>query len=241
MTKAHLLYVEDDQSLSFVTKDHLELNGFQVTHCADGHQASRVIEAGLDDFDCCLLDVMLPGMDGFSLTEMIRQRDQDLPVLFLTAKSLKEDRISGLKLGADDYIVKPFSIEELILKIEVFLRRNRIRPAHEALGLSFDPGLISEYTFDPTNLHLMHQPSGDTRRLTRRESDLLQYLSKNRNKVIERKTILQKIWGKDDYFLGRSLDVFISRLRKYLSADKQIEIENIHGVGFFFRVKEVVQ
>lgn len=236
MTKAHLLYVEDDQSLSFVTKDHLELNGFQVTHCADGHQASKVIEAGLDDYDCCLLDVMLPGLDGFSLAEMIRKKDHDLPILFLTAKSLKEDRIHGLKIGADDYIIKPFSIEELILKIEVFLRRNRIRPAHEAIGLNFDPGQIGDYTFDPSNLHLSHGSNDSTRRLTRRESDLLQYLSRNRNKVIERKDILQKIWGKDDYFLGRSLDVFISRLRKYLSEDERLQIENVHGVGFFFKV-----
>lgn len=236
MTKAHLLYVEDDESLSFVTKDHLELNGFTITHCTDGIQASRVIAAGLDDYDCCLLDVMLPGTDGFSLAEEIRRKDRDLPVLFLTAKSLKEDRIHGLRLGADDYIVKPYSIEELILKIEVFLRRNRVRPAGEGPTTDFDPGVIGQYHFDAENLHLRHQPSEETRRLTRRESDLLQYLSRHRNKVIERKDILSKIWGKDDYFLGRSLDVFISRLRKYLRADARIEIENVHGVGFFFRV-----
>lgn len=236
MTKANILYVEDDQSLSFVTRDHLELNGFKVTHCSDGHQAIRVIEGGLDDFDCCLLDVMLPGVDGFQLAEAIRRKDHDLPVLFLTAKSLKEDRIHGLKLGADDYIVKPFSIEELILKIEVFLRRNRIRPAYETEKLGFDPGQIGSYRFEPANLQLLHQPSGESRRLTRRESDLLQYLSQHRNRVVERSTILQKIWGKDDYFLGRSLDVFISRLRKYLAADEQLGIENVHGVGFFFRV-----
>lgn len=237
MTKANILYVEDDQSLSFVTKDHLEINGFSIVHCANGHQAKKVIDDGLDDFDCCLLDVMLPGIDGFQLAELIRKKDRDLPVLFLTAKSLKEDRIHGLKLGADDYIVKPFSIEELILKIEVFLRRNRIRPAHEMEAIGFDIGKIGTFTFEASNLHLCHQPSGAVRRLTRRESDLLRYLSEHRNKVIERGTILKKIWGKDDYFLGRSLDVFISRLRKYLSADPSLEIENVHGVGFFFKVE----
>lgn len=234
MTKATLLYVEDDESLSFVTRDHLELSGFKVVHCSNGHQAKVAIEDGTDAYDCALLDVMLPGMDGFQLAELIRRRDRDLPILFLTAKSLKEDRIQGLKLGADDYITKPFSIEELILKIEVFLRRNRVRP----LDITFDPGQIGQYHFDPSNLALVFGPSQENRRLTRRESDLLDYLSRHRNQVLERAAILRTIWGKDDYFLGRSLDVFISRLRKYLSEDPCIEIENVHGVGFCFKVAE---
>ena len=135
--KAHIFYVEDDESLSFVTRDHLELQGFKVTHCADGDEALEVIQEGEMDFDLCLLDVMLPGIDGFELARHIRERDREVPILFLTARSLKEDRIHGLKLGGDDYITKPFSIEELILKIEVFLRRSRISaPDHAESSFS---------------------------------------------------------------------------------------------------------
>lgn len=234
MTKATLLYVEDDESLSFVTRDHLELSGYHVIYCKDGHQARLAIEAGTDKYDCALLDVMLPGIDGFELAGMIRRKNKDLPIIFLTARSLKEDRLHGLRLGADDYITKPFSIEELVLKIEVFLRRSQVRPVEsDAL---VDHSVIGEFSFDPENLSLIHEPTQGKRRLTRRESDLLRYLAARRNQVLERSAILKEIWGKDDYFLGRSLDVFISRLRKYLQADATIEIENIHGVGFCFKV-----
>lgn len=235
MTKATLLYVEDDESLSFVTRDHLELSGYNVIYCKDGHQARIAIEAGTDKYDCALLDVMLPGIDGFELAELIRKQSQDLPIIFLTARSLKEDRLHGLRLGADDYITKPFSIEELVLKIEVFLRRSQVRPIET--DELVDYATIGAYRFDPENLALVHGPTEGTRRLTRRESDLLRYLAARRNHVLERGAILKEIWGKDDYFLGRSLDVFISRLRKYLQADPTIEIENIHGVGFCFKVK----
>lgn len=232
MTKARLLYVEDDESLGFVTRDNLELSGFEVLHLADGQEAARRITDGELDFDLCLLDVMLPGTDGFTLARLIRSRNRDIPILFLTAKSLKEDRLQGLRLGADDYITKPFSIEELILKIEVFLRRNRIRPASP----SFDPDRIGAYRFDAGQLLLTYVPTGDTRRLTQREAELLQLLSSNREKVLERGEILERIWGENDYFLGRSLDVFVSRLRKYLREDTDIKIENIHGVGFTLTV-----
>ncbi len=227
MSKAHLLYVEDDESLSFVTRDNLELCDFAVTHCPDGPAAIACIEAHNFDYDLCLLDVMLPGVDGFELARRIREKNQDIPILFLTAKSLKEDRLHGLRLGADDYITKPFSIEELILKIEVFLRRNKVRPASPA----FDPRRLGDYLFDLDKLQLRYREE-EARRLTRREAELLQYLSTRRDQVIERGDILEKIWGENDYFLGRSLDVFISRLRKYLKADERIRIENIHGVGF---------
>lgn len=227
MTKAHLLYVEDDESLSFVTRDNLELNGFIVDHCSDGTTALEVIRGKEFPYDLCLLDVMLPGTDGFELARTIRETNLDVPILFLTARSMKEDRLQGLRLGADDYITKPFSIEELILKIEVFLRRNRVRPASPA----FDPRQLGDYTFDFDKLQLTYQGEAP-RRLTRREAELLQYLNHRRDKVIERGDILEKIWGENDYFLGRSLDVFISRLRKYLKEDPKIKIENIHGVGF---------
>ena len=232
-SRAHLLYVEDDESLSFVTRDNLEFSDFKVTHCATGTAALEKINADTFDYDLCLLDVMLPGTDGFELAERIRAKSQDIPILFLTAKSLKDDRLRGLRLGADDYITKPFSIEELILKIEVFLRRNRVRPASPA----YDPKQIGDYHFELDKLNLAYK-SEDPRRLTRREAELLQYLSLRRDQVAERADILEKIWGENDYFLGRSLDVFISRLRKYLKQDERVAIENIHGVGFTLTVRE---
>ena len=220
--KAHLLYVEDDQSLSFVTRDNLELEGYRITWCPDGRQALQALKT--QQFDLCLLDVMLPEVDGFTLAEEIRKYDHEVPIIFLTAKSLKEDRIHGLRIGGDDYITKPFSIEELILKIDVFLRRSQARPAARS---HFQVG---DFEFDYYNLRLTLGPQ--SRQLTQREGDLLKLLIEHRNHLLKRSEILQRIWGQDDYFVGRSLDVFISRLRKYLKADKAIRIENVHGVGF---------
>ncbi|MEM8583664.1 MAG: response regulator transcription factor [Bacteroidota bacterium] len=233
-TSAHLLYVEDDESLSFVTRDQLEHYGFTVTHCPDGHSAEDAISNQLARFDCCLLDIMLPGVDGFELAQQIRAKDEHIPILFLTAKSMKEDRLKGLRTGGDDYITKPFSVEELILRIEVFLKRNRIRPATPA----FDPQLLGQYQLKLEEQMLHHLPSEEGRRLTQREAELLHLLSQNRNQILERGIILERLWGKNDYFLGRSLDVFISRLRKYLQKDERLNIENIHGVGFSFQVPE---
>jgi DNA-binding response OmpR family regulator len=221
--KAHILYVEDDESLSFVTRDNLELQGYRITYCSDGKKAMDILTQ--QQFDLCVLDVMLPEVDGFTVAREIRKYDTQVPILFLTARSLKEDRIHGLRLGADDYITKPFSIEELILKIEIFLRRSRItqpeQPSHFRIGT---------YEFDYSNLKLIK--GEEERRLTQKEADLLKYFIDNRNQVVKRSAILQHIWGEDDYFMGRSLDVFISRLRKYLQRDEQLKIENIHGVGF---------
>ncbi|MEM8526960.1 MAG: response regulator transcription factor [Bacteroidota bacterium] len=228
--KAHLLYVEDDETLSFVTKDNLELEGYQVTHCADGRTALATLKK--QDFDLCILDVMLPGIDGFEIAKSIRKKNQRIPILFLTAKSLKEDRIHGLRIGGDDYITKPFSIEELLLKIEIFLRRKNVVSApQEEVVLK-----LGEYKFDYTNLELTN--AAYEKRLTQREADLLKYFSDHRNRVLKRSEILTSIWGEDDYFLGRSLDVFISRLRKYLNKDHRLKIENIHGVGFQFKCGE---
>ncbi len=220
--RANLLYVEDDETLSFVTKDNLEQNGFQVSHAVDGQQGLELFKEG--DFDLCVLDVMLPEMDGFELAEKIRSINSQVPILFLTAKSLKEDRIHGLKIGGDDYITKPFSIEELILKVEIFLKRKYIEnPAPSIVSLG-------NYTYHHENLELKAPEFEKT--LTQKEGDLLMLLIENKNKVIRRNVILEKLWGEDDYFLGRSMDVFISRLRKNLKQDDSIKIENIHGVGF---------
>lgn len=223
--KAHLLYVEDDASLSFVTRDNLEMNGYRITCCSDGREAMDIVKK--ERFDLCILDVMLPEVDGFTIAKEIRKYDAEVPILFLSAKSLKEDRLEGLRIGGDDYLTKPFSIEELLLKVEIFLRRRHmVAPQMPKLMR------IGRYLFDYTNLTL--EQNGELRRLTQREADLLRYLMSNRGQVIRRSAILEQIWGEDDYFLGRSLDVFISRLRKYLQKDEEIRIENVHGIGFQF-------
>jgi DNA-binding response OmpR family regulator len=220
--KSKILYVEDDETLSFVTKDNLELHGYMVDHCLDGESAIETFFK--ESYDLCILDVMLPKMDGFAVAEKIRATDPNVPILFLTAKSLKEDRIHGLKLGADDYITKPFSIEELILKIEVFLRRKYV-----SVSIN-DQYKVGKYNFDYRNLILTLDT--EERNLTQKEADLLKMLLDHKNNVVKRSVILEKLWGEDDYFLGRSMDVFISRLRKYLSGDPKIKLDNIHGVGF---------
>lgn len=220
--KAKILYVEDDATLAFVTKDNLEINGYHVLHAENGKQALELFQN--EAFDLCILDVMMPEMDGFELAEHIRKENTQIPVLFLTAKSLKEDRIRGLQMGADDYITKPFSIEELVLKIEVFLRRKFIsNPDADILK-------IGMYAFDHTNLKL--SLADEDKSLTQKEGDLLKMLILNKNQILKRSQILKELWGTDDYFLGRSMDVFISRLRKYLRSDASLKIENVHGVGF---------
>ena len=227
MPKARLLYVEDDESLSFVTRDNLELQGYDICYCADGREAMNAIWN--ENFDLCILDVMLPYVDGFSLAQEIRKKSADVPIIFLTAKSLKEDKLHGLKLGGDDYLTKPFSIEELILKVEIFLKRSRISyPDKATEQVVFSLG---KYHFDYKNLSLTLD-ADPPKTMTQKEADLLKLLIENKNEVIKRSTILKALWGEDDYFMGRSMDVFISRLRKYLADDVRIKLENIHGVGF---------
>lgn len=232
--KAHLLYVEDDESLSFVTRDNLELQGYQVTYCEDGKKALEIFEPG--KFDLCILDVMLPEIDGFTIAEEIRKNDVQTPIIFLTAKSLKEDRIHGLRLGADDYITKPFSIEELILKVEVFLRRTQGLVKVDQPVENKSHYQLGKYNFDHSELHL--SCTDYEKSLTQKEADLLKFFVDNKNEVLKRSHILETLWGEDDYFMGRSLDVFISRLRKYLKQDEMLKIENIHGVGFRFKYVE---
>ncbi|MGB3587497.1 MAG: response regulator transcription factor [Tunicatimonas sp.] len=229
--KATLLYVEDDDSLRYVTQDNLSLANYLVVACADGQSA---LEAFHDQpIDLCIIDVMLPKIDGFAVAKAIRQQNSQIPILFLSAKSLKEDRIAGLTLGADDYITKPFSIEELVLKVDIFLRRSQFQPAPPpANGLA----TIGNYRFDQGQQQLIYH--NETRNLTQRESALLGYLSTHMNQVVKREDILATIWGEDDYFAGRSLDVFISRLRKYLQKDTAILIDNVHGVGFRLLINE---
>ena len=222
--KAKILYVEDDKSLAYVTQDNLELAGYNITHCENGLEAFDTFKS--KEFDLCIIDVMLPIIDGFTLAKKIRRMNEGVPILFLTAKSLEEDKIEGLSLGGDDYITKPFSIEELKLKIEVFLKRSSIAPKEE-LPSKFN---IGAFHFDYDNLSVKGVDSEVT--MTQREADVLLMLCRNKEQVLKKSEILLKIWGDDDYFVGRSLDVFISRLRKYLRADESVKIENLHGIGF---------
>jgi DNA-binding response OmpR family regulator len=221
--KAKILFVEDDVNLGFVTKDNLEMSGYEVVHCLDGKSAADIFLK--ENFDICVFDVMLPELDGFELAKLVRKNNTDIPVIFLTAKSLKEDKLYGLRIGADDYLTKPFSIEELLLKIDIFLKRSGFKIPPENL-----PIYLGIYSFDFQNLSLAADNKVQT--LTYREGELLDFLIKNKNKVVPRDEILNKIWGDDSYFNGRSLDVFISRLRKYLKDDPNVRIENIHSVGF---------
>lgn len=229
MSKAHLLLVEDDESLAFVIKDNLTNQGFDVSHAENGAEALELFDPAIHKL--CILDVMLPKTDGFSCAKQIRQVSDHTPILFLTAKSLEQDVIEGFLSGGDDYITKPFNFTELVLRIEVFLKRS-------ATSLSDLDGndLNSEVKFSFTDLEL--SVANTTRKLTGKEGDLLQYLIRNKNQLIKREEILKAVWGDDDYFIGRSLDVFISRLRKYFAESDKIEIINHHGVGFKFLVKE---
>lgn len=221
-----ILYVEDDLSLSFVTRDQLKKNGYEVISSDNGNEAFQIFKT--TNFDICILDVMLPEMDGFALAKKIREINNQIPILFLTARSMQEDKIEGLKLGGDDYMTKPFNIEELCLKIEVFLKRKEILKEPEKYYK------IGAYKLDVKeqmlNLGVEERP------LTLKETKLLSLLCQKKNSIIKRENILIDLWGKNDYFLGRSLDVFISRLRKYLKKDKNIYIENIRGVGFKLNV-----
>lgn len=217
-----ILYVEDDETLAFLTNDSLMEEGYEVTHCEDGESALK--EFKNDNFDICVVDVMLPKLDGFSLAEKIRNLNSQVPIIFVTAKSMKEDKIMGLTIGADDYITKPFSIEELLLKINIFLKRRFVNASDNK---DYKAG---KYQFDFGNLTL--NSDDEEIKLTQREGELLEQLLIHKNDIISRKDLLERVWGKEDYFLGRSMDVFISRLRKHLSGDPQVKIENIHGVGF---------
>jgi len=222
-----ILLVEDDQTLNFIIKDNLEQNGYVVTSAEDGESAIKFFKS--EKFSLCLLDVMLPKKDGFTLAKEIREVDDHVPIIFLTARSMTEDRIIGLTIGGDDYITKPFSMEELLLKIRIFLKRS-LNISESGNDQNFYKVGIFTFYFDSLNLDC----NGERKTLTYKEAELLRYFCDNPNKVLSRSDILIQVWGSDDYYLGRSLDVFISRLRKYLSNDENIKILNLHGIGFRF-------
>ena len=223
--KANILLVEDDANLGFVIHDMLKRKGYTVHLCRDGKEGLKYFNEHA--YDLCILDVMLPHKDGFSLAEDIRTTNEHVPIVFLTAKSQTDDRITGFKAGGDDYVTKPFSHEELALRIEAILRRTLGKGDSKRERDNFT---IGAYAFDFRNLALSH-PSGD-RKLTKREAEVLRLLCMHKDQVLPRELVLNMVWGDDTYFLGRSLDVFISRLRKYLREDPRVAINNVHGVGF---------
>jgi DNA-binding response OmpR family regulator len=224
-TKATILLVEDDLNLGFVIQDALKRKGYAVHLCRDGKEGLRKFNE--QPYDLCVLDVMLPQKDGFSLAEDIRLVNAQVPIVFLTAKSQAEDRIAGFKAGGDDYLTKPFSHEELILRIEAILRRTHGRGDDPRERDRFEVG---SFTFDHRNLMLSHPT--EERKLTKKEGEVLRLLCMHQDQVLPRELVLNMVWGDDTYFLGRSLDVFISRLRKYLKSDPNVAIVNVHGVGF---------
>jgi DNA-binding response OmpR family regulator len=228
--KLNILLAEDDLNLGMLLVDYLEAEGYQVKLCKDGELALKAFQNA--NFDICLLDVMMPKLDGFSLAKEIRKRDKNIPVIFITAKSLKEDKLKGYKLGADDYITKPFDEEELLWKIKAVIRRMPDSISKTKIEIN----AIGKYQFDYLNQSLTI--AGKSKRITEKESDILHYLSSHRNHIIKRDDMLKELWGENDYFLGRSLDVFITKIRKYLKDDPELSIENVFGVGFIFNVPE---
>ena len=222
--KSKILLCEDDTNLGMVLKNYLELNDYDVTLERDGRLGLAAFQR--EKFDICLLDVMMPNMDGFKVAEEIRDINPDVPLFFLSAKTMKEDIIQGYKLGADDYITKPFDSEVLLHKIKAIIKRNE-EDHREELYTEYDLG---KYHFNPRLRELI--VNGITQTLSPKENDLLKMLADYKNDLLPREIALKKIWGSDTYFNGRSMDVYIAKLRKYLKEDDKLEIVNIHGNGF---------
>ena len=229
--KIKILLVEDDYNLGFVVQDQLKGEGYDVVYASDGVE-------GLKKFNdskvhMCIFDVMMPKKDGFTLAQDVRKLDTEVPILFLTAKNQTEDKIEGFKAGADDYLTKPFSTEEFLLRVKAILKRVNLIEG-EATQTSYELGSM---TFDSENYKLVYS-DGEEKKLTKKEAKILLLLVQNLNKVLPRDVVLNAVWGQDDYFVGRSLDVFITKLRKYLKPDESVAINNIHGVGFKLTVGE---
>ena len=222
--KPKILLCEDDTNLGMVLKNYLELNDYDVILERDGRLGLAAFQR--EKFDICLLDVMMPNMDGFTVAEEIRDINPDVPLFFLSAKTMKDDIIQGYKLGADDYITKPFDSDVLLHKIKAILKRNEELHKEEA-NAEFDLG---KYHFNPRLRELV--VNGKTQTLSPKENELLKMLSEYKNDLLPREAALKKIWGSDTYFNGRSMDVYIAKLRKYLKEDAKLEIVNIHGNGF---------
>jgi DNA-binding response OmpR family regulator len=223
--KIKILLAEDDHNLGSLLKEYLDAKGYQTSLAANGKEGLDMFRK--NKFDLCLLDVMMPVKDGFTLAKEVRALDANIPVVFLTAKSMKEDTIEGFSVGADDYITKPFSMEELLLRLTAILRRTRSQNTAHSAQMEFN---IGAYKFDYNRQILEH--AGKSEKLTSKEAELLRLLCLNSNDVLDRSFALNSIWKDDSYFNSRSMDVYIAKLRKYLKDDASVEILNIHGKGF---------
>ncbi|NLR67882.1 response regulator transcription factor [Chitinophaga varians] len=233
MTPTNILLVDDAEKTGTATKRKLEEAGFNVEYCKDGGKAWTLFQSSR--FDICLIDIIMPVMDGLTLTYLIRGVNPHIPILLLTSLNQKEDRINGLRQGADDYIIKPFSMRELILRINVFIRRTALTPANIPLPSVFH---IGQHTFYYEQFQLLNNNLGLTTRLTPKETLLLKYFCENSNKLLTLQQIQLAVWGNDDYFTGRSMSVFISRINSHLKSDPCIEIENLKGIGYRFKVRK---
>lgn len=223
-----ILLVEDDPNLGLLLQDYLQIKGkFEVVLCVDGDEGLRVFTK--QEFDLCILDVMMPKKDGFTLGKEIRKINQDIPIIFATAKAMMEDKASAYDLGGDDYITKPFRIEELLLRINALLKRVAVKE-HTESSPAQTLFQIGDYAFDYTT-QLIHY-KGQQQKLSTKEAELLQLLCLKKNAVLTREEALLSIWHDDNYFNGRSMDVFLSKLRKYLREDPKVEILNVHGKGY---------
>jgi len=225
-----LLLAEDDFDFAAILKQYLELHQFEVIWAENGEIALEYFKN--QTFDICVFDVMMPKLDGFSLAEKIITINPEIPFIFLTARKLKEDKIIGLKLGADDYIVKPFEVDELILRLQNILKRIEQKRSLEGNNIIE----IGSYIFDNERLTLNNK--NHVQQLTEKEASLIEYLYLNHNQLLKRDQILMSVWKKDDYFSGRSMDVFISRLRKYFNSDPKIKIESVRNIGLEFKIEK---
>lgn len=227
--KIRILLAEDDPNFGAVLKDYLTMNGYDVHLATDGEQGEEFFRK--EDFNLCVLDVMMPRKDGFSLAGEIKRANPDMPVIFLTAKTLQQDVIEGFKIGADDYITKPFNSEELLYRIAAVLKRGKSKPGSQQK--EFD---IGRFHFNYKSRMLTHD--GTEARLSPKEAELLRLFCMKVNDIVYREEALKQIWGRDDYFTARSMDVFVTKLRKYLKDDPNLEIVNIHGNGFRLNMEE---
>ena len=230
--ESRILLVEDDKSMGFLLTTLLEEEGYSVEYCSDGETGLNRYKPNA--FDLCILDVMMPKMDGFNLARRLREMDPQVRFLFLTARSLKEDMLHGFSLGAEDYIRKPFDKDELMCRIQVTMRRHE--NGHEEKAIPSSKFSIGDYEFDYSKQELSW--NSEVWRMTEKENEVLRLLCMHQNQILRRDDAVEKIYGKRDYFLGRSFDVFISRLRKLLCKDPRISIENVFRVGFILNVRE---
>jgi len=221
-----ILLAEDDFDFGSILKQYLELHQFEIIWVPDGKEALEFLQSNV--VDLCVFDVMMPKMDGFTLAEKVIEQQPEIPFIFLTARKMKEDKIKGLKLGADDYIVKPFEADELVLRIQNILKRDQ-RSTNHKKNIT-----IGIFNVDLVNYTLKHDDT--IQRLTEKEALLIEYLNNNKNRLVKRDDILKEVWGNDDFFSGRSMDVFISRLRKYFKNDTNIAINSIRGIGLEFNI-----